>query len=114
MSKSGYRLGPRAASDWLYVYPPGIRGILNWISRRYGNPIIHVTENGVDVPNENEMPLQQALNDTFRVDYLRDYLHQLYLTVTEDRVNVGGYFVWSLMDNFGMFIVILFLVYRMG
>ena len=36
---------------------------------RYGAPIV-VTENGCDVPGESELPLKEALSDTFRVKYL--------------------------------------------
>ncbi len=35
---------------------------------------IYVTENGVDVPGENDMPLALALNDTYRIDYLSAYI----------------------------------------
>jgi beta-glucosidase/6-phospho-beta-glucosidase/beta-galactosidase len=41
----------------------------------------------------------QALNDTFRVRYLHDYISSM--AVARDAgVPVKGYFVWSLMDNF--------------
>ena len=33
----GKPIGPRAQASWLYVYPEGLRGILNWISDRYNN-----------------------------------------------------------------------------
>jgi len=49
----GKLIGPQAESPWLHVYPQGIRGILNWIDKRYNNSIIYVFENGVSVPNEN-------------------------------------------------------------
>ena len=34
-------------------------------------PIMYITENGVDVPLENEIPMELALNDRFRVEYYR-------------------------------------------
>ena len=55
------------------MYPEGIRGLLNWIDQRYSRPDIFVFENGVSVPGENDMPIDEALNDTFRVDYYKDY-----------------------------------------
>ncbi len=92
----GTSIGPMAQSNWLYVHPTGMRAILNWVAQRYSNPVIFLTENGVDVPGENEMPLQQALNDTFRVDYLTGYTSNLRDAVLTDGVNCRGYFVWSL------------------
>lgn len=96
----GTIIGPRAQSEWLYVYPPGIRKLMNWIKSRYNNPSIYITENGVDAPNECCVPRETALNDTFRENYLHDYLVELGKSIVEDHVNVRGYMVWSLMDNF--------------
>jgi len=36
----------QAASDWLYVYPRGIRDILLYTKKKYNNPLIFITENG--------------------------------------------------------------------
>jgi len=98
--KNGKPIGPRADSPWLYVYPPGIAGILNWLHKRYG-PDTHfiITENGCDVPGENQMPIPVALKDTFRVNYYKDYLYYLE-TAIKQGIKVKGYFAWSLMDNF--------------
>ena len=53
----------------LNVVPSGIHDLLHWLSDRYDYPPIYITENGVDVPGESQMTLEQALNDTFRVDF---------------------------------------------
>jgi len=92
-------IGPLAGSSWLYVVPWGFRKLLNWIKERYGDPVIYVTENGVSVPNEPKIPLPGVLNDQFRIDFLQGYLSELE-NALNDGVNVKGYFVWSLMDNF--------------
>ena len=63
---SGHVIGPQAASPWLQVYPKGMYNVLNWVRNRYNSPIIYVTENGCDVPGESDMPLKEALQDTFR------------------------------------------------
>jgi len=34
------------ASDWLYVYPKGIRDLLLYTKEKYNNPLIYITENG--------------------------------------------------------------------
>jgi len=97
--RDGVENGPEADSDWLTVVPAGIRKSLNWIKERYNNPPILICENGVDVPGESALPLQQALNDTFRINYISDYLDQISLAINDDNVNVTGYFLWSFLDN---------------
>jgi len=97
--KDGVPIGPPADSNWLFVVPYGIRYMLGWISKRYGHPAIYITENGVDVPGESNMTLDQALNDTFRVNFYQNYTDNVMLAVG-DGVDVRSYFAWSLMDNF--------------
>jgi beta-glucosidase len=77
--------------------PWGFRKILNWAWQRYGLPI-YVTENGVSVPNENALSLEDALNDTFRVRYYEGYLNAMLDAVTLDGVKVLGYMAWSLLE----------------
>ena len=74
VNASGHRIGPHAESAWLNVYPEGIRGALNWINDRYNKPIIYLFENGVSVPGETELPLSEAIHDTFRVDFYKGYI----------------------------------------
>ena len=97
---SGHVIGPQAESTWLYVYPEGLRSILTWIKRRYSNPQIYIFENGCSCPNESLTPLPQVLNDTFRVDYVYYHVMNILDSIIEDGVNVKGYFLWSLLDNF--------------
>eukprot|EP01121_Diplochlamys_sp_Union-15-3_P013607 TRINITY_DN4252_c0_g1_i1.p1 TRINITY_DN4252_c0_g1~~TRINITY_DN4252_c0_g1_i1.p1 ORF type:complete len:506 (-),score=89.67 TRINITY_DN4252_c0_g1_i1:15-1490(-) len=97
--KEGKLIGPAADSPWLHVVPYGIQKMLEWVSTRYGKPPIYITENGVDVPGESSLPLEQAINDTFRRDFYRDYLTFVGQAI-QNGVDVRGYFAWSLMDNF--------------
>eukprot|EP01032_Pedospumella_encystans_P013556 gene13556-15600_t len=60
---------------------------------------IYITENGCDAPGESEMSIEDTLRDTFRIDYLSRYLSQLRRAV-DWGVDIKGYFVWSLLDNF--------------
>ncbi|XP_027341441.1 beta-glucosidase 12-like [Abrus precatorius] len=97
--RNGIPIGPMAASTWLYVYPRGIRELLLYTQNKYNNPLIFITENGVDEFNDPTLSLEEALLDTFRVDYY--YRHLFYLrSAIRDGVNVKGYFAWSLLDNF--------------
>ena len=54
------------------------------------------TENGFPVKNEDDLPLDQALQDVDRQGYFRDYTKALLQAVTEDGVDVRGYFGWSM------------------
>lgn len=75
LSMQGEPIGPRAESKWLYVYPEGMRGLLNWIADRYNNTKMYVFENGVSVPGENDLPIEEAIHDDFRANYYRDYIN---------------------------------------
>lgn len=97
--RHGVLIGPQAASSWLYVYPSGIRSLLLYIKQKYNNPLIYITENGIDEFNNSTLPLEKQLSDYTRIDY--HYRHLLYLReAIKDGVKVKGYFAWSLLDNF--------------
>ena len=85
-------------TDMLWgVVPWGFRRMLNWISRRYPGLPIYVTENGCSCP---EPDVESALNDTMRQEYLKAYTASMQAAKEEDKVDVRGYFCWTLMDNF--------------
>jgi len=69
------------------------------VKRTYDPKAIIVTENGVDVPGESDMPLEEALNDTFRREFYRDYIGAMRRAVQEG-VPVKGYTAWSFLDNY--------------
>ncbi|XP_049694862.2 myrosinase 1 [Helicoverpa armigera] len=85
----------RPGADWLSVYPPGMRKVLNWLQNNFKLlehiPII-ITENGLS-------DFGQTL-DYERVSYYNEYLYQILLAIHEDGCNIKGYFAWSLLDTF--------------
>ncbi|KAK9756868.1 hypothetical protein RND81_01G126100 [Saponaria officinalis] len=97
--RGGIPIGPKAASDWLYVYPSGIHNLLVYIKRKYNDPIIYITENGIDESNDPGLPLEKALADSMRIDYYHSHLAFIQHAV-KDGVKLRGYFAWSLLDNF--------------
>ncbi|KAF6361654.1 lactase [Rhinolophus ferrumequinum] len=86
------RTWPDSGSLWLKITPFGFRRILNWIKEEYDNPPIYVTENGVSQRGET------SLKDTPRIYYLRSYINEA-LKAVQDKVDLRGYTVWSVMDN---------------
>lgn len=78
------------------VVPDGLREMLLWISERYNQPLLFVTENG---SAEDEPDLESAVNDNRRKDFLEGHLKAVAEAVQAD-VKIAGYFAWSLMDNF--------------
>ncbi|CAL0322111.1 unnamed protein product [Lupinus luteus] len=97
--RNGIPIGPRAASDWLDVYPKGIKEVLLYTKNTYNNPLIYITENGVDEYDDPTLSLKEALVDTLRIDY--HYRHLFYLqSAISEGANVKGYFAWSFLDNF--------------
>uniref|UniRef100_A0A2P2K1I3 Beta-glucosidase 12-like n=1 Tax=Rhizophora mucronata TaxID=61149 RepID=A0A2P2K1I3_RHIMU len=97
--RNGIPIGPQAASSWLYVYPRGFRDLLLYTKKMYDNPVIYITENGIDEYNNATLTLEEALVDTMRIDYYYGHLSYL-LRAIKKGVNVKAYFAWSLLDNF--------------
>ncbi|KAL0006686.1 hypothetical protein SO802_008188 [Lithocarpus litseifolius] len=87
----------QTAADWLYIYPRGIRELMLYIKKKYNNPPIYITENGV--ADNGSSPIQEALNDSLKIKYYHSHLSYL-LEAIRARVDVKGYFVWSFLDDF--------------
>mmetsp|Transcript_19778 Transcript_19778/g.14514 ORF Transcript_19778/g.14514 Transcript_19778/m.14514 type:complete len:129 (-) Transcript_19778:262-648(-) len=68
-NKEGDLIGPFAESTWLNVVPNGIRDLLNWIDKRYNHQPVFIFENGCSAPGENDLPIEEAIHDDFRVNF---------------------------------------------
>lgn len=79
------------------VYPPGLYEVLTWVARTYPPVPLYVTENGAAFADPE--PRDGRVRDPQRVRYLASHLAEL-ARALEDGVDVRGYFVWSLLDNF--------------
>ncbi|MGQ0836045.1 MAG: family 1 glycosylhydrolase, partial [Gammaproteobacteria bacterium] len=84
-------------TDW-EVYPHGVTDVLVSVKRRYGDLPIYITENGAAFYDPPAVE-GDALQDPLRVDYLREHLKAVH-TARAQGVDVRGYFVWSVLDNF--------------
>nr|XP_033804384.1 lactase-like protein [Geotrypetes seraphini]XP_033804394.1 lactase-like protein [Geotrypetes seraphini]XP_033804402.1 lactase-like protein [Geotrypetes seraphini]XP_033804411.1 lactase-like protein [Geotrypetes seraphini]XP_033804421.1 lactase-like protein [Geotrypetes seraphini]XP_033804431.1 lactase-like protein [Geotrypetes seraphini] len=85
---------PICGIEWLAVVPWGIRKLLKYVKDIYNDPIIYITENGFAQSDP------ASLEDTLRWEYFRQILLEILKGIYLDKVNVKGYFVWSLLDCF--------------
>ncbi|XP_038218657.1 myrosinase 1-like [Zerene cesonia] len=82
---------PTTDADDVVMYPEGIRRQLEWLHQKYGNITFLITENGCASRGDD--------NDEDRIAFIKSYLEQVSIAIKEG-INVEGYTVWSLMDNF--------------
>jgi beta-glucosidase len=96
---------------WFGATPPGMRftamgwpvdpsGLIDVLARfrdQYGNPEIHVTENGACY--DDHFAADGTVHDDDRTAYLRDHIAAARRALA-DGVRLKGYFAWSLLDNF--------------
>lgn len=83
--QADYRFTPKS----LYWGP-------KFLWERYGKPVI-ITENGTCC--EDQIAADGGVHDAERIRYLDAYIGEL-KRAAEDGVDVRGYFLWSLLDNF--------------
>jgi beta-glucosidase len=78
-------------------YPAGLRSALLRAKDVLGDLPIYITENGAAV--QDVADADGYVEDRERVNYLRQHLVEVHKAI-QAGVNVRGYFIWSLMDNF--------------
>ncbi|WP_353483444.1 GH1 family beta-glucosidase [Haliscomenobacter sp.] len=86
---------PQTAMQWAIV-PWGCRKLLEWIAARYDNPPIFITENGCAF---DDQLVEGQVADQERITFFEGYLGAIQEAI-QNGVNLQGYFIWSLMDNF--------------
>jgi len=69
------------------IYPEGMLEVLKSM-KRYDRPL-YITENGI-----------ADAKDLFRPKFLIDHLKFLDRAINEEKINIQGYFHWSLTDNY--------------
>ena len=79
------------------VCAPAMRRMLVKINNEYRLPPIYITENGAAF--KDEVSADGKIHDPRRLDYLKQHFIQTRHAM-QDGVDVRGYMVWSLMDNF--------------
>jgi beta-glucosidase len=79
------------------ICAPAFRRLLTRIAREYPIPPVYITENGAAF--RDEVSPDGSVHDPRRINYLREHFIQARLAM-DDGVDLRGYFVWSLLDNF--------------
>jgi beta-glucosidase len=79
------------------VFPEALRAGLLRIQRDYGPRQIYITENGAAY--DDPMDESGRIRDPRRIAYLQGHLAALAEAIAAG-IPVGGYFLWSLLDNF--------------
>lgn len=79
------------------VNPRGLYDLLMRLQRDYNGVKLYITENGAAF---RDMILGDGeVNDPNRQEFLRRYLTEVHRAI-QDGVNLHGYYLWSLLDNF--------------
>ena len=84
-------------TDW-EIFPQGLTDILVWVKERYGDIPLYITENGAAI-YDPPYAIADPVDDPIRVHYLELHLRAIRDAIGRG-VNLHGYFVWSLLDNY--------------
>lgn len=79
------------------AHAPALERLLLRLDAEYDLPPIFITENGAAF--HDEMDVDGCIHDSRRMHYLYTHLDAVFCAIQQG-VNVRGYFVWSLLDNF--------------
>jgi beta-glucosidase len=77
------------------IDPSGLGEVLKMVRDDYGNPPVLITENGCSDPFGGG---PAVIDDGFRSQYLRRHLEAV-KSAMESGSRIGGYFTWTLIDN---------------
>ncbi|XP_020247658.1 beta-glucosidase 18-like isoform X2 [Asparagus officinalis] len=72
--RNGVPIGAPTGMPTMYVVPYGMEKIIIYVMQRYNNTPMYVTENGYGQPRNNGESLNDLINDTKRVEFLKNYL----------------------------------------
>jgi beta-glucosidase len=86
---------PKTEMGW-EIDADGLYDILTRVAREYPGIPLYVTENGAAFADVKQ---DGAVHDPDRVEYLRTHFGAAQRAIA-DGVDLRGYFVWSLLDNF--------------
>lgn len=88
---------PRTGMD-VEIFPRGLTDILRRLRDDYGRIPVYITENGYPA-YDDRVDGAGRVDDPHRISFLRDHLAAARAAL-DDGVDLRGYYVWSLLDNF--------------
>ena len=80
------------------IAPSGLTTVLLELHRRYPGPAYLITENGCALDDQPDA--EGRCDDQGRIAYLRAHLEVAGRRRCDRGIDVGGYFIWTLFDNF--------------
>jgi beta-glucosidase len=87
---------PQTEMGW-EIDPEGLYEFLTRVGRDYPGVPLYITENGAAIADEKGE--DGEVHDPIRIEYLDAHFRAAHRAITEG-VDLRGYFVWSLLDNF--------------
>jgi beta-glucosidase len=87
---------PKTEMGW-EIDPQGLYDVLERVQREYGPIPLYITENGAAFADE--LGPDGTVADRQRVAYLDDHFRVARRAI-DDGIDLRGYFVWTLLDNF--------------
>jgi beta-glucosidase len=81
------------------VVPDELYRLLMRLHKDYGDPLIYITENGAGFGGMDEELVEGKVHDELRSLYVRRHVEAA-LKARAEGARLGGYFLWSLLDNF--------------
>ena len=94
--KAEHRQVHKTAMNW-EVYPESMYGTLKKVGSYTNIPEIIITENGAAFPDVIED--DGMIKDGHRIAYLQEHIREV-LRAKSSGIRIGGYFIWTFMDNF--------------
>ncbi|MBX7265070.1 beta-glucosidase [Micromonospora sp. Llam7] len=91
-------VGPLTDMGWM-IEPAGLTRLLERIATDYPAVPLLITENGAAFPDKAAADVTSPMQDTDRIAYLDGHLRAAHEAIARG-VDLRGYLVWSLLDNF--------------
>jgi 6-phospho-beta-glucosidase len=85
-------------TDWGWeIFPEGLYDLLMRAEQYSPGIPVYITENGIGM--QENLDAEGSVSDEGRIEFVREHLKVAHRAI-EDGVNLKGYYMWALMDNF--------------
>lgn len=68
------------------------------MEQRYPNIPFYISENGMGVENEERFLKNGVIEDSYRIEFLKEHLFWLYKAINDLKINCFGYHCWTSVD----------------